>query len=245
MSTSASCTVTATASWPWCRRSSAPATRVNLADPSVIRIDYSPVNLQHVDLFLWTESDGILTTSFDPDLAWPGMFDEEAFPVTYIGALEAVKLHGSTFPAPSPVGRFLAEHRFGPDYMTPARPVLSGQLYPDIAPEQLTPAVKTVLARLVLAEARLRELKTRSRLSQAGPWRRWIDSGLPSSPPPALVADVLAVVPAQERTATVEDLAVSIARQEHAIQELQRRSPVRMVRRAVRRGAWLSQRLRG
>ncbi len=218
--------------------------RVDLTDPSVIRINYSAVNLQHLDLFLWGESAGELTNSFDPDLAWPGMYDKESFPVGYIATLEQVRLHGRTLPAPSPVGRFLAEHRFGPDYMTPTRPVLSSQLYPDIRPEQLTVAVKQLLARLVLAEARLRELTTRSRLSRAGPWRRWIDDGRPLSPAPRFVDQVAASVPAQERTATVEGLVTSIASLEQASEEMQRRSPTLFLRRGGRRLVRLRRRLR-
>ena len=219
--------------------------RVDLGDPAVIRINYSAVNNQHVDLFLWKESGGLLTSNFDPDLAWPGMYDKESFPVAYVAPPQPVRLHGTTFPAPSPADRFLVEHRFGPDYMTPTRPVRSSRLYPNMRPDQLTPAAERLLDRLVVAEARLRELQTRSRLSQAGLWRDWIEMGMPLAPAPRLVEEVAATVPLDERTPTVEQLTASIAWVEDATGELQRRSPTLFLRRAGRRAVRLGRRLRG
>lgn len=91
--------------------------RLDTRDPYVWRINYSPVNTQHVDLYPWWEESGLLR------LSWPTSSpDRWAFPLRYFTNLESVSLYDRAFPAPSPVHEFLAEHRYGPDYMTPQRP---------------------------------------------------------------------------------------------------------------------------
>jgi hypothetical protein len=210
----------------------------DVADPPIIQIWYSQVNSLNISLFLWSESDGLLTTAVDPGEAWPGMYGAESFPCSYIERLEEVRLEGKAFPAPSPVHRFLAEHRYGPGYMTPTRPVLDLEQCPPITPEQLAPTVENLLRRLADAEARLDEVRTRSRLSELRHWRRLVEAGRPRGTDPRFVQAVASTVPPAEWTPTLEALVNSVAFLEQAEYERRRGGAkvrlARMGRRVVR-----------
>jgi LicD family len=195
---------------------------VDRGDPGLIRFNYSPTNLRHLDIFVWAESDGVLVPTCETRLDSPGMHGREAFPSSFVTQLEEVRLYGRSFPAPSPVGRFLAEHRYGPDYLTPVRHGWDGALYPPIGPEQLTPTVERLLERLMASETRLAQLKKRSRLSESRHWRRIVDAGRPDATDPRFSIAVAASVPPREWTSTVSALVNSIASVEQAIDELQR-----------------------
>ncbi len=89
---------------------------LNRDDPQVLRIQYSQMNTQHVDIFPWWEEHGILklTWSWEPSKEW-------YFPSRYVERLKPVDLYGKAFPAPAPIHDFLVNYRYGPDYMTPRR----------------------------------------------------------------------------------------------------------------------------
>lgn len=82
-------------------------------DKKAIRIRYSHINRQHVDLIPWHEEAGLYKSYFtDPSIN---------FPPHYLEQLAPVQLRGRAFPAPTPVDAFLARYRYGPDFMTPRR----------------------------------------------------------------------------------------------------------------------------
>jgi len=203
--------------------------------PETIRINYSAANHQHVDLFNWSESDGVMTTEEAEDYEWPGMHGRSSFPSSYLERLETVELYGRPYPAPSPVHRFLVEHRFRPDYMTPRRGVLKVGLYPDLRPEELTPLVEELFDRLAERERRLLQAHGRLRLGHVGSWRRWIHAGLPRSPSARFLQETEASLPEGERTAAVDHLVRSIALLDQALQELGRPTPAVRARRVWRR----------
>ena len=200
-----------------------------------ISILYSAINVQAVDLFVWYESDGVLSTTFDPQLDWPGMHKRTSFSEDFLRDPEQVLLYGRPLPAPSPVHRFLADHRYGPDYMTPVRPVQTGALYPNMGPDDMTPAAKRLIERLAERERRLAELTTGSRLSQFSFWRDWVEAGLPQTAPPEIRAEVASEVGPDEWSGPVEQLVASNARLDAAIAELSSRSPRAWARRNARR----------
>jgi hypothetical protein len=91
-------------------------------EPETLRVLYGPFNHNHVDFTLWEEEDG-----------WLGYGDPPwSFPRSYVEQFDDVRLYGKAFPAPSPVHRFLNEHRYGPGYMTPRRPILNAGLRPSV-----------------------------------------------------------------------------------------------------------------
>jgi hypothetical protein len=204
--------------------------------PGSIRIRYSRANELHVDLFWWRDQDGHLVSDFSADYEWPGLHNRTSFPAGYLDQLQPVYLYGRQYPAPSPVHDFLVEHRFGSDYMVPARPIMAVWLRPEIGPDELTPAVRRLLASLAEKEGRLAELKYRSRLSRARAWQAWRNAGLPLAPPPSYVDRAIADTPPPERTETVERLAYSVAAFDHAIDELSDPPRFASLRRAYRRG---------
>ena len=176
--------------------------------------------VQPLDLFVWEERNGRLESGAGDEYDWPGMHNRTSFPTSYLDEPATVHLYGKPFPAPSPVHRFLVEHRYGPDYMTPTRLWVEGT--PDIAPEQMTPRVQELLARVDEARRRLAQLSRRSRLSQFEAWRRWTDTGLPVAPGPAFVEEVAAQIPPEERTPTVDALVEVLASVNHAIADFER-----------------------
>jgi hypothetical protein len=156
---------------------------IDASDPTVIRINFSSVNLLHVDLFPWQEVDGVLRTDFNPSLDWPGTHGHTSFAPRYLQDLENVGLYDLQLPAPSPVHQFLADHRYGPDYMVPTRPFVSLGMYPDLGPDQMTSEVKGLLAAIGEKDQHLTELNTRSRYSGTRLGNLWQQAALPPAPP--------------------------------------------------------------
>jgi hypothetical protein len=208
-------------------------------DPQIVRINFSPLNTQHVDLFPWVESDELMSKA-KPDFDWLGMEGRESFPRRYIDHLRAVDLHGHEMPAPSPVGDFLANHRYGPDYMTPKRTVLDWWLLPSISPEEMTGSVTRLVEELG------REERKEMALLAGSPWwrlpigRRWLHAGRPLSPPPQVLDSIMETLldePEREREPVVE-LAGRLALTRSNVEELEHPSAhlvaTRMGRRAVR-----------
>jgi LicD family len=205
------------------------------SDPyGVVRINYSKLNEQHVDLVPWYDSDGLLTTTLRGEDEWIGMGDHQSFPRAYVDRLEDVLLYGERFPAPSPVDRFLGEHRYGHDYMRPGRTMSSVDL-PALRSSELTPAVQELLSFGVQREERLRDLEAGGPLSRIYVFRDWLAPGLPRTPEETFVERVAWRVPPSERSPAVEQLIYSIAAIEQAIEELERPTAVSRVARAGRR----------
>ena len=53
---------------------------VDSSGSGTVRINFSPLNEQHVDLYLWREEDGLLRGDQDPKYDWPGLRGRTAFP---------------------------------------------------------------------------------------------------------------------------------------------------------------------
>ena len=109
---------------------------LDMSDPLVWRIRLSTVNTQHADIFPWWEEDGVLK------MQWPGYPDDcWAFPRRFVDGAQPVELYGRSFPAPAPLGEFLARFRYGPDYPVARRPE-------ELALRaRVAPSVKAFLAR--------------------------------------------------------------------------------------------------
>ncbi len=159
---------------------------VFLGDPGSIRIYYSETNQLGLDLWLWRE-EGDLLVSVDenPLVLWPGMHDRASFPAAFVEQLTEVELDGRPYPAPSPVDVLLAEHRYGPDWRTPVRPVVSLASKPIVASEEMTDEARELLPLLGERDAVLRGLlwdgrSGRLRESRAGRW--YLRAGLPPDP---------------------------------------------------------------
>jgi hypothetical protein len=191
-------------------------------NPIAIRVQLSAVNTTHVDLFVWREENGFLRTDFNPGSDWPGIHGHTSFARGYVEDLESVSLNGMELPAPSPARRFLADHRYGPDYMVPARPILSTWLYPNLGPDQMTPEIKAMLAEIADKDRRLAELNTRSRFSRTRLGGRWQQAALPPAP-------------AEGGDEAVERLGRSAAWLDLAIEEIEEPNLGTRVRRTRRR----------
>ena len=209
--------------------------RLDTSLQGVIRILYSDANASRVDLFPWEARDGLLLPLEDTDYAWPGMASRLAFPERFIAPLGEVSLHGRHFPAPTPVHEFLRDHRYGPGYATPARPIRSIGLYPSFDIEETTPEVERLIARIAAGDERLAQLRSDSRWSHRRAVELWQKAGLPISPNARRVGAVLIEGSGDHPTATIESLATSVALLEQAIDELEHRSAGLVIRRAGRR----------
>jgi len=110
--------------------------RLDTSDPLVWRIQLSPANTQHADIFPWWQEDDILK------MRWPGFADDTwAFPRRFLDDAQPVQLYGRPFPAPAPLAEFLTRYRYGRDYLTPLRPE-------ELAlRERIAPTVRRFLAR--------------------------------------------------------------------------------------------------
>lgn len=91
--------------------------------PGLLSIQRGPVNHTHADLWFH---------SVENDVAYSarGLAGREKseFPARYLEQVGSVTLEGAIYPAPMPVEQFLAEHRFGPDFMIPVRPAANASL---------------------------------------------------------------------------------------------------------------------
>jgi hypothetical protein len=161
---------------------------VYLGDPGSIRLYYSEVNQLGLDLWMWHErGDLLVSVDEDPLVLWPGMHDRASFPAAFVEQLTEVELHGTWFPAPSPVDVLLDEHRYGPDWRTPVRPIVSLATRPVVASEQMTDEARELLPLLGERDAVLRGLLWDGRSgrfseSKAGRW--YVRAGLPLEPEP-------------------------------------------------------------
>ncbi len=208
---------------------------VSRPEPAVIRIAYSAVNDANLDIFLWQAEGEMLSADFDPSYDWPGV-EGHRFPRSYVEGLEPVRVGELSLPAPAPVDRFLADHRYGPDFMTPARPILRVWLCPEIQPQEMTPRIKEMLAEISEKDHRLSELSTRGRRAETRLGRVWRAEAMPLSPPRAAKARLLEEIPVAERSETVDHLAGSIAWLDRAIEEIERPTPTISARRLGRFG---------
>lgn|GEM_PF-1847788 len=118
---------------------------LDLSDPSVLRINRSLRNEQHVDLYFWKENSGMMQMDPPSGPHWPGTDAQGSFPAHFLEHPEHVSFYGRQFEAPSPVREFLAAYRYGPDFMTPARPIPRLHELPQIGATQLTPSVSALL----------------------------------------------------------------------------------------------------
>lgn len=118
---------------------------LDVSDPAVLRINLSAENDQHVDLYFWTENGGVMRMDPQSGRHWPGVGDQGSFPARFLDHPEHVSFYGRPFAAPSPVREFLAVYRYGPDFMTPARPIPRLHELPQISAEQISPSVSALL----------------------------------------------------------------------------------------------------
>jgi hypothetical protein len=144
--------------------------------PHVVRICRSRANQAHADLWFQQVRNGFSYT-------WSLLHRERyRFPIHYMDRLASVILEGTPHPAPMPVERFLADHRYGPDFMTPRRVAANFGWIPNDA---LTPEVQNALDQLREIEYRVERLQaTRGGHGSAGrlPWRRWLERAGPVVP---------------------------------------------------------------
>lgn len=202
----------------------------------VIRIRYSKLNRGQLDLFMWQVRDGILQPLEGGEEAWPGMASRVSFPQRFISPLGEVALNGRSFPAPTCVEEFLREHRYGPDWATPAPPIKSQKYYPssfDIS--EITPEIESLIERIAADEQRLAQLARGSVRSHRRTVELWVKAGLPTLPDARRVETVLAQGSEGAPTTTVKDFAKSVALLEQAIEEFEHPSASLALRRVGRR----------
>jgi hypothetical protein len=158
--------------------------RMVLGDPAVIRIHYSEANRLGLDLTLWHERGTLLVSDESPLDLWPGMHDRTSFPARFVEQFAEVRLNGRAFPAPSPADRLLTEHRYGPDWRTPTRPIVSLATRQIVPSTEMTAAARELLPRIAERDAVLRGLmwsgRSRRWESRAGRWL--VRAGLPPTP---------------------------------------------------------------
>ena len=173
------------------------------------------------------------------------MLERDAFPVRYIENLETVRLSDEEFPAPSPVHRFLIEHRFGEDYLVPQRwpsitsilvPSLFNMRGPEMTFDDATPTMRELIDELATLERRFLTLKAKPTRTYDSLAQRWVDAGVrPTAPDPQRVRVRRASLRAGEASPVVEALLESIAVLEQAVEELEHPNMRVAVRRARRR----------
>ncbi|OAD21065.1 LicD-like protein, partial [Candidatus Thiomargarita nelsonii] len=121
------------------------------SEPDIFRICYSKNNRQHVDLFSWGEKNGQMHSLYYK-------IDYFDFPPQYLNKLEKIILYGKAFPVPSSIHKFMIDHRYGLDYMTPRRTVVLSQI-PDISPNEFTPLVGQLLDEIRERDYRIWQLE--------------------------------------------------------------------------------------
>jgi len=207
---------------------------VYLGDPGTIRLYYSDVNELGLDLWLWREQGDLLVSADEnPLVLWPGMHDRASFPAAFVEQLTEVELAGRWFPAPSPVDLLLAEHRYGPDWRTPVRPIVSLAGRPVVPSEQMTDEARELLPLLGERDAALRGLLWNGRSgrlweSKAGRW--YVRAGLPLEP--------------EQADGALDQARASLAWTEHAIGELEDPPRLMGARRTRRRIVRLARKVR-
>jgi hypothetical protein len=169
------------------------------------------------------------------------MHERGAFPVEYVSRLDEVTLHGRKFPAPRPAGDFLRDHRYGPEYLVPMRPILTLAARPLIPSDEMTESATRLLGLAADRDAHLQSLvNSHSRLLRTGRWTpghtRWLTlSGLPLAPSARQVETVRATVEPGERSRAIEELIEIVAWIETAIEEYERPPLLVGLRRTYRR----------
>jgi hypothetical protein len=146
-----------------------------------------------------------------------------------------VQLDRRLFPAPAPVDRLLAEHRYGPDWRTPTRPIVSLGSRQVVASTEMTPAARALLPRIAERDAVLRGLMWDGRSgrweSRAGRW--FVRAGLPPEPAPTAGDEVDPALVRARRSLAWTDRA--IAEYEHPPQLIAARRLARRLGRLARK----------
>lgn len=207
--------------------------RLFLGDPAVIRVWFSDRNRIALDLTLWHERDGLLVSDEGPLDLWPGMHDRTAFPPEYVAELADVELDGRRLPAPVAAERLLSDHRYGPDWRTPVRPIVSLATRQVVPSAHMTDETRELLPLLAERDAVLRGLLWNGRSGRfwTGRGGRWlVRSGLPFEPAHSGSAGGRA--------------RRSLDWTERAIAELEHPTPAVAARRWCRRAVRLARRLR-
>ncbi len=133
--------------------------------PHVVRICRSRANRAHADLWFQQVRNGFSYT-------WSLLHGERyRFPIHYLDRLGSVILEGRSHPAPMPVERFLADHRYGPDFMTPRR-VAADLGW--ISSDALTPEVQDALDQLLEIEYRVERLQAGREDPSGAAWAPWL-----------------------------------------------------------------------
>lgn len=156
--------------------------------PHVVRICRSRVNQAHADIWFQRVENGFCYT-------WSLLHEERyRFPVRYVDLMGSVKLEGRFHPAPMPVERFLSEHRYGSDFMTPRRVSTN---FGWISNDALSAEVQDALEQLGDIEYRLECLQAdrrdaqrkdiaRPSASEATPWQQRLEQAIGENPGPVL-----------------------------------------------------------
>jgi hypothetical protein len=225
---------------------------LRIVDPGGwLEVRLSPSNGNHVDIWVWEERNGILSPAWSEGLEtkdWPGMTGRYDFPVSFIERLEPVVLEGLELPAPAPVERFIIDHRYGPGFRTPLRPVLDKTRYPDIRREELTDLHVELFQAVAEKESELLAQERHSaggRLAGVYVWERWIWSGRPRRPAQAHVEALRReLVGDGQSDPLADELLESLASLEQGLQEEASLSLRTRVYRLGRRARRLAQRAR-
>jgi LicD family len=208
-----------------------------------LKIVYSEINHLGVDLYRHVRENGSLVYRSKDLGKRPGAVNWEAFPESFVEEMETVHLYSHPFPAPSPVERFLVDHRYGATWMIPFRPI-KGLFNPEIAPDQSSPAVEHLFSQLAESQQRLLAAKARLRPTRSRFRARHIDPGLPAVPLQRFVDRVIEPIPADQRTELVYELGRNIAALDQATAELADPDLELWLRRTVRTSANLATGLR-
>ena len=155
-----------------------------------------------------------------------------------------VELHGRAFPAPHDPHRFLRDHRYGPDYLTPVREIVDwirkALAFADVAsaPTELLQVLgdrnSHLLALAAADSSLLRMVRT---VPGSGKWA--LLCGLPLGPKARHLEAARGAVQGEEKSDAVESLVWSLAWIERSIEEYERPPRVLWLRRAARRPVWL------
>lgn len=201
-----------------------------------LKVVYSEVNHRGVDIYRHVRRDGELVYGSKYLGKHPAAVNWESFSASFVEEMETVHLHSRPFPAPSPVERFLVDHRYGPTCMIPFRPIKSLP-YPEIAPDQSSPAVDRLFAQLAESQRRLLAAKARLRPTRSRFRARHGDPGLPAVPLQRFVDPVIDPIPVDQRTDLVHELSRNIAAFDQATAEISDPDLGLWLRRTVRTSA--------
>lgn len=206
-----------------------------------LRVAYSEVNQLGVDVYRFERRDGTLVYPSRDAEERGGRLD--AFPESFVEEMETVYLYSHPFPAPSPVGQFLVDYRYGPTFMIPSRPI-KDLPYPEIAADDVSPAVEQLLYQLTESQRRLQAAKARLRPTRSKFRARYGDPGLPAVPLQRFVDRVLQPIPIAQRTAVVHELGLTIGALDQATAEIVNPGLALWLRRIARTNANLATGLR-